>query len=122
MLKTDDKVFKAFQLANKAMLLQQLHYRLPLTKYIECDEDDLHLKLEHEIIMPNIEDESTWPKGFKFGKWRPFQIAFLLLNLVSMNDKNSSERDIVDLIWFPTGGGKTEAYLGLTAYTIFCAD
>lgn len=119
LLKTDNKVFKAFQLANKAMLLQQLHYRLPLTKYIECDEDDLHLKLEHEIIMPDIDDESTWPVGFKFGKWRPFQIAFLLLNLVSMNDKNSSERDIVDLIWFPTGGGKTEAYLGLTAYTIF---
>ena len=120
LLKTDAKVLKAFQLANKAMLMQQLHYRMPLTVYTDFDKSTLSLKLENEVVMPDINDENTWPKGsFTFGKWRPFQIAFLLLNLVSMNDKNSSERELVDLIWFPTGGGKTEAYLGLTAFTIF---
>lgn len=120
LLKSDKTVLRAFQLANKAMLMQQLHYRLPLTKYSDYDPLTFSLKPENEIVMPDINDESTWPKGaFTFGKWRPFQIAFLLLNLVSMNDNNSPERELVDLIWFPTGGGKTEAYLGLTAFTIF---
>lgn len=52
-------------------------------------------------------------------KWYPFQIAFILLTLDGIIDKNNSNRDIVDLLWFPTGGGKTEAYLGVLAFTIF---
>lgn len=50
--------------------------------------------------------------------WRPFQLAFILLNLRGMTDKLSDDRAIVDLLFFPTGGGKTEAYLGLAAYQI----
>lgn len=52
-------------------------------------------------------------------KWYPFQIAFILLTLDGIIDKNNANRDIVDLLWFPTGGGKTEAYLGVLAFTIF---
>ena len=50
--------------------------------------------------------------------WRPFQLAFILLNLAGLHDKQHPEREWVDLLFFPTGGGKTEAYLGLAAWTI----
>lgn len=55
--------------------------------------------------------------------WYPFQLAFILLNLPSLTDLHHRDRSdpaqaVCDLLWFPTGGGKTEAYLGLTAYTI----
>jgi len=50
--------------------------------------------------------------------WRPFQLAFLLMNLVGMVEPTDADRDTIDLLFFPTGGGKTEAYLGLAAYTL----
>jgi hypothetical protein len=50
--------------------------------------------------------------------WRPFQLAFLLLNLRGLADPKHDERELVDLLFFPTGGGKTEAYLGLAAFTL----
>jgi hypothetical protein len=52
-------------------------------------------------------------------RWRPFQLAFLLLTIESVANHHQSDRDVMDLLWFPTGGGKTEAYLGLAAFTLF---
>jgi hypothetical protein len=50
--------------------------------------------------------------------WRPFQLAFILLNLSGLQNPLHVDREVVDLLFFPTGGGKTEAYLGLAAWTI----
>ncbi|MFF4019258.1 helicase-related protein [Streptomyces sp. NPDC001843] len=69
---------------------------------------------------------SAWVKNGRKGvpdlsaqRWRPFQIAFMLLCLRGIDDPNHPDREISDLLWFPTGGGKTEAYLGLIAFTTF---
>ncbi len=51
-------------------------------------------------------------------RWRLFQIAFLLLNLSALADDTHADREVVDLIFFPTGGGKTEAYLGVIAFAL----
>lgn len=58
------------------------------------------------------------PAAQKPPTWRPFQLAFILLNLPGLQDKLHDDRELVDLLFFPTGGGKTEAYLGLAAWTI----
>ncbi|MGK3200115.1 helicase-related protein [Amycolatopsis sp. MEPSY49] len=61
----------------------------------------------------------TDPAIVKEPRWRPFQLGFLLVAMASTVDETHGDRELVDLIWFPTGGGKTEAYLGLAAVEIF---
>jgi hypothetical protein len=96
---------EAFRFANLAMHLQRTH-----TLAAEA-------KRRGEGVDWN-KFEST-----EKSSWYPFQLAFILLNLPSLTDLNHPDRTEIrnataDLLWFPTGGGKTEAYLGLTAYTI----
>ena len=56
--------------------------------------------------------------GVEEPRWRAFQLAFILLNLPGLADDKDPNRDTVDLLFFPTGGGKTEAYLGLAAFAM----
>ncbi len=118
LLEENETVRIAFQYMNLVMLMQQLHYNLPLQRWDDDGADDI--RLVDSVRLPVVTDQSTWyGDKQRYGKWRPFQLAFVLMNLRSMYDHDCNEREIVDLIWFPTGGGKTEAYLGLSAYTIF---
>jgi hypothetical protein len=99
---------RAFCLANRAILMQQYHSRLS----------------RRDIDAPALEmPESYLPLAPGRGRWRSFQIAFILMNLPAFLEEDASgfreARETVDLIWFPTGGGKTEAYLGLAAFAIF---
>ena len=57
------------------------------------------------------------PDGIE-AAWRPFQLAFVLMNLPPLADRSHQDRETCDLLWFPTGGGKTEAYLGLVAFVL----
>ena len=116
LLETDGLVAKAFALMNRVMLEQQIHYELasnPQKQRRWVKKGD-SLVLERPYAKPDV---NKLPPSR--GRWRPFQLAFILMNLRSMSQPGSKERQTVDLIWFPTGGGKTEAYLGLTAFSIF---
>ncbi len=114
LLESNEKVNRAFRLMNRAMLLQQLHYNIE-TRNWKIEKGNI-VGLE-ESPIPDINNPENWKPGL--GSWRPFQLAFILMNLNSMLDTGHADRKMVDLIWFPTGGGKTEAYLGLSAFTIF---
>lgn len=89
--KGDGVVFHAFQLANEAMYIQRVR---TLTRNRD--------PIDNGKI-----------------NWYPFQLAFFLHEIVSFIDPYGEERKKVDLLWFPTGGGKTEAYLGISAFVIF---
>ena len=117
-LEKNDKAWDAFQLANRAMYMQRVHI------LIQKEFDTVYPDVAPECDrLADILDELNYYNYNSKApiEWRPFQIAFLLMSITSMvNDQEeNSDRDVVDLIWFPTGGGKTEAYLGLTAFTIF---
>jgi len=107
-LEKDVQAYNSFMLANRSMFMQRIHSKF---QKIETYPGDIELqKVLREINYKNEVDSDS--------RWRPFQIAFLLLSIEGIVS-DREDRDLVDLIWFPTGGGKTEAYLGLTAFTIF---
>ncbi len=110
LLKYDRKVALAFRLMNEAMHMQQVHYEISSEMTRSWVSKAGKLRLEKSFERPAYDDPDR--------SWRPFQLAFILMNLKSICDPHCDERDIVDVIWFPTGGGKTEAYLGLSAFSM----
>lgn len=109
-IESDPVAMEAFQLANRAILMQQHHSRLPARPL--------------GVVVATLPTWHEYPEGY----WRTFQIAFVLMAIpgivdgadsIGLGTESLPTRDLVDLIWFPTGGGKTEAYLGLAAFLIF---
>lgn len=120
-LEENDNAFTAFQFANSAMFMQMFHsaryFGNEFNKGFELFEWNERFK-DKEI--PEYKDYETIYFPFdRPPKWRPFQLGFILLSLRSIVEPSSEERNLVDLIWFPTGGGKTEAYLTVTSLLIF---
>ncbi|PWB56025.1 MAG: helicase [Anaerolineales bacterium] len=105
LLASNHQAAEAFRFANRAMALQRIH-----TLHSES------VRREENKTIEELDVETN-------RTWYPFQLAFILLNLPGLADPLSPERShptqaIADVLWFPTGGGKTEAYLGLTAFTL----
>ena len=117
-----EDVIKCFRWMNRAMLWQQQRSKVKQREWKRTRSGkELRFELEPISDKGNYEFETLQEFGDKPGKgnWRPFQLAFVLMNIKSIINPLSEERKMVDLIWFPTGGGKTEAYLGLSAFNIF---
>ena len=114
---SDTQKMLSFRLMNAAMFMQLWHNtdankELVRTQYPE---------LTFDFYRDHADDTSIF--NGVHAAWRPFQLAFILLNLdgIFQRDPNSEwkeRNELVDLVWFPTGGGKTEAYLGIIALTI----
>jgi hypothetical protein len=104
LINSDEIAFDAFCFMNRSMLLQRniMNFSKQHGAGIECNFND--------FIDPRDPNND-------FG-WRPFQIAFVLMNLKGIVCPEHMDREVVDLLYFPTGGGKTEAYLGLMAFVI----
>ena len=96
---------RAFRLANRAMLMQMRHSKSDIAGTRRKRGEGATAPVDYLALS-----------GYN---WYPFQLAFILLVLPSVTTEDDEDRDIVDLLWFPTGGGKTEAYLAVAAYVIF---
>jgi len=130
LLAKDPEVFEAFRLANRAMAMaarQRSPGRYgpsprpsPASGRGGASEDT-----RSGVIGTGGASEATLsPESGAGGAseaspaWRLFQLAFVLMNLPALAEPTHAARDVVDLIFFPTGGGKTEAYLGVIAVTL----
>ncbi|MFN3772978.1 helicase-related protein [Cloacibacterium normanense] len=112
----------SFRLMNAAMFMQLWH------SVKAKDDKVMPLMNQDDFSCFNSEfykkaDDKLFPPYTQSAGWRAFQLAFILLNLDGIfkpegDIKWERRNNEVDLVWFPTGGGKTEAYLGLIALTI----
>lgn len=104
-LADDEDALDAFRFANRAMQLQRYRSLYALAR-----------RRGHDVKFEDWESPES-------PSWRAFQLAYLLLNIPTVTQVDHPKRtqavgSYADLLWYPTGGGKTEAYLGIAAYSI----
>ena len=80
--------------------------------------DDAEVRSAFQLSQRAMNLQFGWQRDGSQLVWRPFQLGFQLLVLASLANRSHPGRALMDLLWFPTGGGKTEAYLALTAFVI----
>lgn len=106
-LVSDVEALRCFQFMNRVMADQRIHSQIA----------DLRTK---DPSMPTKEAEDRILEGKYPHHWRVFQLAFILMQIRALTDptveRRSGDLAKVELLFFPTGGGKTEAYLGLAAF------
>lgn len=111
-LKQNPHALNAFRFANQAVLWQQLNASRE-SRRVRWTANGTR-DFAQQFTPPDLDS----PRA-RAPHWRAFQIAFLLMAIRPAVIPDDEERETVDLIWFPTGGGKTEAYLALAAFTAF---
>lgn len=124
LLQRDGAAMAAYRTMNTAMFMQ-LHHSIKTKDVIKHQLPAFHPTVKGFSYYADLELSNEY-------QWRPFQLAFILLNIdgfvkPSQHEKVSADvfgtgwperNEIADLVWFPTGGGKTEAYLGLIAFCV----
>ena len=88
-----------------------------MSEGVKAISDDATIRTAFQLAQRAMDMQFRWQRGSEL-VWRPFQLGFQLLVLASLANRSHSDRETMDLLWFPTGGGKTEAYLALTAFTV----
>lgn len=118
-MQENPEALNCFKIANAAMLIQMVVARdKNFDKNRDIFEADNAI-FDSLDYFSGRKYNSYLPEDKREPQYRPFQLAFLLMNVKStMVEDDPYRTKFVDLIWFPTGGGKTEAYLALTALTI----
>lgn len=111
LLESDPIAYRAFVLANRAMLMSMCHANRTTGR---SRPDKLQGPFELGLAETGPIDYFANTSA----KWRPFQLAFFVQLLPSLMDPGHEDRDLVDVIWFATGGGKTEAYLLASAFEL----
>lgn len=107
---TNPEALRCFQFMNRVMRDQRVASQVAAARAVDAT---LSIEKARETVAA---------LGASAASWRPFQLAFILMQLGALTDptapiRSADHQSRVELLFFPTGGGKTEAYLGLAAYT-----
>lgn len=105
----NDEALRCFRFMNQVMADQRIQSQVAA---LRAANPKMGIGHAHTAVLAD---------GPRAHSWRTFQLAFVLMQLPLLTDpaagKRSSDLAKAQLLFFPTGGGKTEAYLGLAAYT-----